>query len=46
MSNNRRKLKMSVHMLFVGCFVLIPGALLAAETPAIDSGATAPWLQS
>ena len=30
-------------MLFVGCFLLIPGALLAAETPAIDSGATA-WM--
>jgi Amt family ammonium transporter len=43
MSKSRRKLKMLVHMLFAGCFVLVPGVVMAAETLTIDSGATA-WM--
>jgi len=43
MGSDKRKFIVWVQLLFVGCFVLIPGVLMAAETPAIDSGATA-WM--
>ena len=43
MGYGRERCIVWVQLLFVGCFLLIPGAVLAVETPAIDSGATA-WM--
>jgi Amt family ammonium transporter len=43
MIDKKRKKKTLEQMLCIGCLVLLPGMAIAADAPAIDSGATA-WM--